>query len=56
MTITDVNECLSELPEISVLEFFRPRSPIAGPFNWGLCETAAAPTCVLAKSEKALVA
>ncbi len=29
MTITDINDCLSELPEISPLEYFRPRAPIA---------------------------
>ncbi len=46
MNITDVNDCLSELPEISILEFFRPRSPISGPFNWALCETAAVPTAI----------
>jgi hypothetical protein len=41
MNITDLNECLSELPEISVLEFYRPRSPISGPFSWAICDTTA---------------
>ena len=41
MNITDLNECLSELPEISVMEFYRPRSPISGPFNWAVRETVA---------------
>jgi len=36
MHITDLNECLSELPEISILEFFRPRSPVSGPFSWSM--------------------
>jgi hypothetical protein len=33
MNITDLNECLSELPEISVLEFFR-GPPVESPFRW----------------------
>jgi hypothetical protein len=33
MHIADLNECLAELPEISVLEYFR-RRPAGGPFRW----------------------
>lgn len=33
MHITDLNECLAELPEISVLELFRARPPGAS-FRW----------------------
>ena len=34
MHITDLDECLFELPEINVREMFRPRNPASGPFSW----------------------
>ena len=34
MHLSDLNECLTELPEISVLEYFRPRQSIGSSFRW----------------------